>query len=119
MGTAYASDIVHIHHREALKRSIALQQSSTAAKRVEEKSALPRAGRWMLAGFPDWPDLLSALGCINCELLPAIFQNDLGYYIKTCTSAQAKILPAVMRRTASNKGKAWDLLLGYPGVPGV
>lgn len=75
------------HHREALQKSTALQQSSsspcfTSSKRVEQKSALQTAVMWTLGSIYK-PSLFSQCPCTNtCELLSAIFQNYLFYYFE-------------------------------------
>ena len=107
------------HYREALRKSTALQQSSsspcfTASKRVEQKSALQTAVRWMLTVFLNWQYLFSALACIHVNFCQPFSKIIHSITLKICASMEAKILPALTRRTASRKGRDWDLLLGWP-----
>lgn len=105
------------HYRETLRKSTALQQSSssphfTASKRVEQKPALQTAVKCTLAVFLNWQYLLSALAHINVNFCQPFSKIICFITLKICTSTEAKILPAVIRRTASRKGRDWDLLLG-------
>lgn len=106
------------HYREALWTSTALQQSSsvpciTASNRVEQKSALQMAAKWTLAVFPNRQYLLRAPARIHVNLCQPFSKIICSITLKICTSTEAKILPAVIRRTASRKGRNWDLLLGW------
>lgn len=108
------------HYGEALRKSTALQHSSsspcfTASKRAEERSVLQTAFKWTLALFPNWRYLLSALTHIHgifCQPFSKIIHS---ITLKIRTSMEAKILPAVTRRTASRKGRDCALLLVWSG----
>lgn len=103
------------HYREALQKCTALQQSSssscfTASKRVVCSPDSTQVD----AGNISEPVISARCPCKHTyELQPAVFQNYPFYYFKICTSTEAKILPAVIRRIASRKERAWDLLLGW------
>lgn len=105
------------HYREALQKSAALQQSSpspciTASTRAEQQSALQTAVKWTVAVFPNWQYLLSAPARIHVNFYQPFSKIICFITSKICTSTEAKILPAVIRRTVSRKGRDWDLLLG-------
>lgn len=100
--------MMRTHYREASRKSTALQQSSsspcfTASKRVEQKSALQTAVKWMLAVFPNRQYPLSALAHIHVNFCQPFSKIIRSITLKICTSMEAKILPAVIRMTGSRK----------------
>lgn len=103
------------HYREALQTSTALQQSSSSSFHSFWESGAEICSPGSSeedAGNISKPAISAHCPCMHTyELQPAVFQNYPFFYFKICTSMEAKILLAVIRRI--RKEGAWDLLLDW------